>query len=154
MIPQFPPPSVSPQQHKLKCWPEFFIVVQGGLKNFEIRKNDRDYKVGDELVLQEFSPCGLCNGTGRVEGQVFWPICECMAGDKPKGRYTGHKITRYVSYVTPFEQKPDNVVMALQLEPVCPACGTLEVSKRRGLATGIETDFMSCDDCDNQWGHQ
>lgn len=42
--------------HRLKTWPEPFDATQRGDKNFEIRKNDRDYKKGDWLVLDRFSP--------------------------------------------------------------------------------------------------
>lgn len=42
--------------HRLKIWPKFFKSVKIGEKSFEIRKNDRDFKVGDILVLQEWSP--------------------------------------------------------------------------------------------------
>ena len=42
--------------HTLKCWPEFFAAVVEGRKRFEIRKNDRDFRVGDCLVLQEWNP--------------------------------------------------------------------------------------------------
>jgi hypothetical protein len=41
--------------HKLKIWPLFFIAVINGKKLFEIRKMDRDYQVGDEILLQEFN---------------------------------------------------------------------------------------------------
>lgn len=41
--------------HKLKIWPVFFIAVINGKKLFEIRKMDRDYQVGDEILLQEFN---------------------------------------------------------------------------------------------------
>lgn len=42
--------------HKLKLFPEYFDAVVNGIKTFEIRKNDRDYKVGDTLRLYEFDP--------------------------------------------------------------------------------------------------
>lgn len=42
--------------HKLKLLPEYFDAVANGIKTFEIRKNDRDYKVGDTLHLYEFDP--------------------------------------------------------------------------------------------------
>jgi len=40
--------------HALKTWPEFFEQVVRGLKSFELRKNDRDYKLGDDILLQEY----------------------------------------------------------------------------------------------------
>lgn len=42
--------------HELKILPEYFKAQKAGKKNFEIRKNDRDYKVGDKLVLKEYDP--------------------------------------------------------------------------------------------------
>lgn len=42
--------------HYLKTWPEYFKAVKNGEKNFEIRKNDRNFQVGDTLVLLEFDP--------------------------------------------------------------------------------------------------
>lgn len=40
--------------HELKILPEYFEKVVNGEKTFEIRKNDRNYKVGDTLVLKEW----------------------------------------------------------------------------------------------------
>jgi Domain of unknown function (DUF3850) len=42
--------------HYLKTWPVFFKQVKSGSKNYEVRRNDRDYDVGDTLVLQEWDP--------------------------------------------------------------------------------------------------
>lgn len=42
--------------HALKTWPEFYQKVVSGEKTFEFRKNDRPFKVGDTLLLQEFDP--------------------------------------------------------------------------------------------------
>ncbi len=39
--------------HELKIQPKYFNAVLMGTKNFEIRKNDRDYHVGDRLWLRE-----------------------------------------------------------------------------------------------------
>ncbi len=42
-------------QHDLKVWPEYFEPIRQGLKTFEIRKvSDRDFRVGDTLVLSEW----------------------------------------------------------------------------------------------------
>ena len=40
--------------HELKILPKWFEDVQSNKKNFEIRKNDRDFKVGDTLMLKEW----------------------------------------------------------------------------------------------------
>lgn len=44
------------KRHLLKTWPPYFKAVLEGEKTFEIRKNDRDYGVGDELLLREWDP--------------------------------------------------------------------------------------------------
>jgi ParB family chromosome partitioning protein len=40
----------------LKTWPEYYEPISTGAKTFEIRKHDRDFKVGDILKLEEFEP--------------------------------------------------------------------------------------------------
>lgn len=44
--------------HRLKIWPKYFKDVLSGAKTFEFRKDDRDppYRLGDGLVLEEWSP--------------------------------------------------------------------------------------------------
>ena len=52
--------------HFLKTWPQFFAALLDGTKTFEARKDDRGFKVGDLLVLQEFDPTPETGGfTGR-----------------------------------------------------------------------------------------
>lgn len=41
-------------KHDLKILPTYFEAVTKGRKNFELRKNDRDFKVGDIFVLREW----------------------------------------------------------------------------------------------------
>lgn len=50
--------------HYIKCEKEFFSDVVGGYKSFEIRKNDRDYQPGDDIVLREYDK-ELAELTGR-----------------------------------------------------------------------------------------
>lgn len=45
--------------HELKTINPFFSDVWDELKSFEVRFNDRDYKVGDLLLLREFNPKAL-----------------------------------------------------------------------------------------------
>lgn len=73
--------------HKLKIHPEYFEAVCSGKKSFEIRENDRDFKIGDTLMLQEYDP-----------------------QDKS---YTGRVIERRVTYITDFSQKENYVVMSI-----------------------------------------
>lgn len=40
--------------HELKILPEHFKAVADGTKRAELRKNDRNYKVGDVLMLLEW----------------------------------------------------------------------------------------------------
>lgn len=42
------------QVHELKTLNPFFEDVWSGLKDFEVRKNDRDYQIGDRLKLIEY----------------------------------------------------------------------------------------------------
>ncbi len=44
--------------HKLKTWPEFYAAIEGGVKTFEVRKDDgeRPFRVGDILHLHEWLP--------------------------------------------------------------------------------------------------
>jgi hypothetical protein len=41
-------------QHELKCWPIYFSETWDLKKPFEIRKNDRNFKVGDLVLLREY----------------------------------------------------------------------------------------------------
>lgn len=59
--------------HRIKITPKYFNLVSARIKNFELRKNDRDYRVGDTLVLCEW------NGGG--------------------GYFTGNEISRKVKYL-------------------------------------------------------
>ncbi len=43
-----------PKIHKLKVWLKFYQALETQEKTFELRKNDRDFKVRDFLYLQPF----------------------------------------------------------------------------------------------------
>ncbi len=51
--------------HVLKSWPKFFDPVSSGTRTHELRRNDRDFHVGDVLELHEFDPTAHAY-TGRV----------------------------------------------------------------------------------------
>lgn len=67
-------------QHDLKVWPEYFDALAHG-KRFEVRKNDRDFKPGDELLLREYSP-GPDEYTGR---KMTVTVTYMLSGDDPMG---------------------------------------------------------------------
>ena len=50
--------------HYLKIKPEYYRDVQCGLKTFELRKNDRNFQVGDVLMLIKLDDKG--NETDQV----------------------------------------------------------------------------------------
>lgn len=68
--------------HDLKTWPQFFDAVASRRKNFEVRRDDRDFQPGDWLLLEEWDPTDA--GIPRVHQQV--------------GR-TGRKLIRRITYV-------------------------------------------------------
>jgi len=50
-------PARGPIEHKVKSWPQFFEATLSGAKTHEVRRlADRDYRVGDRLLLQEYDP--------------------------------------------------------------------------------------------------
>jgi hypothetical protein len=70
--------------HELKCWPDYFRAIVEGRKPFEIRKNDRDFRVGDELHLLEWYP------NTRVYSRLeCWAKVTAMWTDVP-GLLPGH----------------------------------------------------------------
>jgi len=44
--------------HYLKCDPTPFDDLRAGIKQFEVRRDDREYRVGDTLVLRKY--CREC----------------------------------------------------------------------------------------------
>jgi len=78
--------------HELKCWPEFFTPILTGEKMFELRRNDRDYKVGDRIMLKEYDP--------------------------DDGSYTGRYCFRTITFIlskNPFLNLQDMVILSLEI---------------------------------------
>ena len=59
-------------KHELKTWVEFFEDILKGNKKFEIRKADRDFQVGDILVLKEFDNNTLEYSGREINKIVTW----------------------------------------------------------------------------------
>ena len=43
------------KKHELKIDPKYYEPVVYGEKKFEVRKNDRNYEVGDVILLKEYN---------------------------------------------------------------------------------------------------
>ena len=76
------------KQHDLKILPEYFEAIVKGEKNFEVRFNDRNFAMGDILLLREHDG----------------------------NRYTGRQITTEVTYLldNPDYCKEGYVIMAIK----------------------------------------
>lgn len=83
--------------HHLKIYPEHFSAVITGVKRAELRKNDRDFKVGDTLHLME-TPKGSCSPTGEFVNAVVTHIAD--VGDWLPG-YVLLSIEREPAYTAP-----------------------------------------------------
>lgn len=68
--------------HRLKTWPEFFDDVKSGRKRFEIRKSDRDFRVGDTWIADEYRPgYGITSRTaGPFRITYVTPESSCLPG--------------------------------------------------------------------------
>lgn len=132
---------MSDRVHELKVWPEFYEPLKTGEKTFEVRLNDRDYRVGDLLHLREYKP----------------------GGDPP---YTGRSIYRRVTYLADLgifnhnlrgmvamTAKPDNqptpdeprligTYMGMTYNWRCPSCNA-----RNACYSDPRKREVTCDEC-------
>ncbi|MCU5457109.1 DUF3850 domain-containing protein [Bacillus sp. FSL L8-0199] len=74
--------------HNLKINKVFFTPVLEQIKTFEIRKNDRDFHIGDKVILNEW--------------------------DDEKQQYTGRNVKVKILYITDYEQKDNYVVFGFE----------------------------------------
>lgn len=77
--------------HELKIWPQYFARVKNGSKTFEVRKNDRGFQFGDEVILKEYDPT-------------------TYAGTREHG-FTGKSLTFKIGYILPIDD--ERVVFSL-----------------------------------------
>lgn len=68
--------------HILKELPQFFEAVKSGKKTFEVRKKDRDYKVGDYIVLNEYDISRSVNLDGYTGSSIFLRIVYILDDDR------------------------------------------------------------------------
>ena len=78
--------------HALKIHPKFYAELVAGRKHHELRKNDRNYAVGDILELREWDP--------------------------ETGKFTGNMKSRKVTYITAGAQGLVRDYVILSVQPV------------------------------------
>ena len=59
-------------KHNLKTWIPYFEDIINGLKTFELRKNDRDFSVGDILILEEYDKENDLRTGRTIEAKVIY----------------------------------------------------------------------------------
>ncbi|MDT1958956.1 ASCH/PUA domain-containing protein [Carnobacterium divergens] len=84
------PKNKNRRTHTLKTEPSYFEAVLNGSKKFEIRKNDRNYQVGDFLLLQEWDP--------------------------KESMYTGRSVLVKIIYMSDFKQNEGYVVLSIEVQ--------------------------------------
>lgn len=114
--------------HKIKENIKYFADVLTGVKTFEIRKNDRDYEVGDILIMSAWT-----NDTEKYQtwGKGTYLALGTIHSDKPlfsDVKYIDEPISDYfpvsdveqadkiqakIIYMTDFEQKEGYVVLGI-----------------------------------------
>ena len=72
--------------HELKILTEYFFAVEDGTKTFELRKDDRNFQVGDTLILKEWN-MGETDSTGSEKIVIH------------EQGYTGREIKKEISYI-------------------------------------------------------
>jgi hypothetical protein len=58
--------------HELKCWSEFFQPIWDDKKTFEIRKDERNFKVGDRILLREYNPTLKIYSQRSIVAQIIY----------------------------------------------------------------------------------
>jgi hypothetical protein len=94
-------------EHELKIWPPFFEHLADGRKRFDVRFNDRKFKIGDAIKFREYIPKQRAANFGQDDAY-----------------YTGRNLWMRVRYV--LDPRPDRDpdcglvagYVVLDLEPI------------------------------------
>lgn len=69
--------------HELKIYPKYFDSILDGKKKFEIRKNDRGFQVGDNVLIREWDNI-------KYSGRTIYAKITYLLDDKFIGLETGY----------------------------------------------------------------
>ena len=93
--------------HELKLDTFYFDDVKSGVKTFEIRKNDRDYQVGDLLSLSRFE-----DGKYLKRKIGLYTNKENSLKEVPLNE--ADTILMVVNYIDDYEQKDGYIVIGIE----------------------------------------
>lgn len=102
--------------HDLKCIPPYFDDILAGRKPFEVRKNDRNYEVGDHLRLREWRQ-PVVVPTWRVPLRLDDELVVDVP-PPPDDGYTGREVTVEVTYMIGGPSFLPDGVVAMGIRPV------------------------------------
>ncbi|MDR0462555.1 MAG: DUF3850 domain-containing protein [Christensenellaceae bacterium] len=74
--------------HELKLCKKFYEPVVSGNKTFELRKNDRNFKVGDKLILRPVTDDetrAYINNLPKIHAEISYMLSEGVSGGLEKG---------------------------------------------------------------------
>lgn len=69
--------------HVIKILPAYFNAVKCGAKRFELRKNDRNYKSGDVVIMREWD--GASYTGNEIEVEITYVLKDCPEYGLEKG---------------------------------------------------------------------
>jgi hypothetical protein len=102
--------------HDIKCWPEYFHALADGLKTFELRKNDRDYRVCDLLRIHLYDPDhGHATGIQPLMFEISYMLADERFGLRPGYSVLGLRDVRAAS-TSPGVKSAEG---AMRSEPPC-----------------------------------
>lgn len=111
----------NPANHELKVHPQFWPGIKDGSKPFEVRLNDRKYRVGDKLKLREYDP-----SMGYTGAVVYVPVTYVLHHeDFPNGVPTGYVVLGLGKFHTELE------VQLMERNDDLLAANNAEVERRR-----------------------
>lgn len=73
--------------HELKVHPQFWDALVSGAKPFDVRRDDRKFKVGDTCLLREYDPSFGFKSTTSVAKRVTYVLAH---EDLPAAIAVGH----------------------------------------------------------------
>lgn len=84
-----PAPAIAVTMHPLKTIPRYFVPAWAGIKRFEVRMNDRNFRAGDNIILREFDPKRPC----KERSPQVHSLSDCSC------KFTGRQIRGRINFV-------------------------------------------------------